>query len=94
MLKISVTESVGLAVILFLEGQITGKWVELLRLVSETYIRKGTELTLDLSKVSFSDRDGVALLQNLAARRATIQNASPFLTQQIGTEPRDPESLP
>ena len=84
-LKISITESAGEAVMLQLEGQISGKWVDLLQLTAEDYLYRGAQLTLDLGKVHFSDRDGFALLKNLADRQVAILNPSPFIAQQIGS---------
>ena len=61
----------------------SGKWVEWLYLTCETYLQNGASLTLDLSKVSFSDRGGITLLKNLATRKVTIANAVPFIAEQI-----------
>ena len=83
-LKISIMESAGEVVTLELEGQISGRWVDLLQLTTEDYLYRGAQLTLDLGKVCFSDRDGIALLKNLADRQVAIHKASPFIAQQIG----------
>ena len=83
MLKISIVESAGEAVTLQLEGQISGKWVDLLQLTSEDYLHREAKLSLDLSKVRFVDRNGIALLTRLVRHQVAILNASPFITQQI-----------
>jgi anti-anti-sigma regulatory factor len=84
-LKILITESAGELALLQLDGQVSGRWVELLRLTCESYLQKGARLTLDLGNVSFSDRCGIALLKNLAHRRVAILNALPFIAEQIRT---------
>jgi len=83
-LKISILES-GEAVTLQLEGQLSGKWVDLLLLTSEEYLHRNAKLTLDLTKVQFADRDGITLLKRLVGRQVAILNASPLITQQIGS---------
>lgn len=82
-LKISIMESAGEAVTLQLEGQISGKWVDLLHLTTEDYLNREVKLALDLSKVHFVDRDGIALLKRLVRHQVAILNASPFIAQQI-----------
>jgi anti-anti-sigma regulatory factor len=84
-LKILITESAGELALLQLDGQVSGRWVELLQLTCESYLQKGASLTLDLGNVSFSDRCGIALLKNLAHRRVAILNALPFIAEQIRT---------
>lgn len=82
MLRISIASTDGQTT-LQLEGQVSGKWVELLYLTCETYLQNGASLTLDLGMVSFSDRGGIALLKNLATRKVAIVNALPFIAEQI-----------
>ena len=83
MLRISVIEAVGEPVRLRLDGQVTGRWVELLRRTCEAQLKKGARVTLDMENVSFADRDGIALLRSLTDRRVEILNALPFIAQQI-----------
>jgi len=82
-LKISIMESAGEAVTLQLEGQISGKWVDLLQLTTEEYLYREVRLTLDLSRVRFADRDGIVLLKQLVGGQVAILNASPFIARQI-----------
>ncbi|HJZ64990.1 MAG TPA: STAS domain-containing protein [Candidatus Acidoferrum sp.] len=86
-LKISIVESTGEAVMLQLEGQISGKWVDLLQLTTEEYLYREARLFLDLSKVRFVDRGGIALLQKLVGHQVAVLNASPFIAQQIAAAP-------
>jgi anti-anti-sigma factor len=70
-----------------LEGQITGPWVEELRRVcAKTLGNNGlsTEhLVIDLAGVSFLDASGIALVQELAARRVLFTNCSSFVAEQL-----------
>jgi anti-anti-sigma factor len=70
-----------------LEGQITGPWVEELRRVcTKTLGNNGlsTEhLVIDLAGVSFLDAAGIALVQELAARRVLFTNCSSFVAEQL-----------
>ena len=82
-LKISITEAAGEPVTLQLDGQVSGRWVELLHKTSEVQLKKGAQVTIDLRNVSFADRDGIALLRDLANRRVQILHALPFIADQI-----------
>jgi ABC-type transporter Mla MlaB component len=83
MLKIVVGERVGERITLQLEGQVVGPWVEELRRTCEPLLVSGHALTLDLSAVSFVDREGVALCRGLNRRRAVLENCSPFVREQL-----------
>ena len=82
-LKISNTEEAGQKISLQLDGQVSGKWVELLQRTCEVQLGKGVRVTIDLKNVSYADRDGIALLIGLAKRRVEILNAPPFIAEQI-----------
>jgi anti-anti-sigma regulatory factor len=73
--------------LLRLEGQVTGRWVEELRRVcNETIGHNGNgahPLVLDLTDVLFIDADGVALFRELTARRVSLTNSSLFVTEQL-----------
>ena len=89
MLKISrrPAENESGATYLRLEGQVTGPWVEELRRVcTETLGSNGhskDHLVIDLGGVSFLDVDGIALFQELAARRVLFTNGSSFVVEQL-----------
>ena len=87
MLKISITEAAGETVSLQLDGQVSGRWVELLQRTCELQLEKCAHVTIDLKNVSFADRDGLALLRSLKDRRVEILNALPFMAQQIWKAP-------
>ena len=74
-------------VLLRLEGQVTGQWVEELRRVCDEALcdngRPAHPLVLDLADVHFIDADGLALFRELAARHVTLTNGSLFVTEQL-----------
>ena len=64
-------------------GRLTGPWVsELSRTIADD--APGV-IVLDLSDVSFADRDGLAFLLSLAAESRVALRCSPFLTEQLST---------
>jgi hypothetical protein len=71
---------------LHVEGHLVGPWVEQLQLSCEQVIGGSKRLTLDLTAVSFADRDGIVLLRELKARDVALINCSPFLAHQIKGE--------
>jgi anti-anti-sigma regulatory factor len=73
---------------LHVEGHLVGPWVEQLQLSCEQVIGGGKRLTLDLTAVSFADRDGIVLLRELKARDVAITNCSPFIAHQLKDEGR------
>ena len=74
-------------VLLRLEGQVTGLWVDELRRTCDEAIgvngRGGNPLVLDLADVSFIDAHGVALFRELSARGADLLNGSLFVMEQL-----------
>jgi ABC-type transporter Mla MlaB component len=66
-----------------LDGRIIGQWIAVLRNSCEQVFQTDDRVILDLSGVSFADRDGVELLQQLEQRRASLVNCSPFLREQM-----------
>jgi anti-anti-sigma regulatory factor len=82
-LKIVLVESRN-GVTLRLEGRVIGPWVEELRRSCDDVLITGARLTLDLSDVSFVDRDGVELFRNLRSRRhVRLSNRSRFVAEQL-----------
>lgn len=74
-------------VLLRLEGQVTGPWVEELRRACNEAIGDNGygahPLRLDLTDVFFIDGDGVALFRELTARRVSLTNCSLFVAEQL-----------
>jgi anti-anti-sigma regulatory factor len=83
MLKISGGASPSGKVTLRLEGQVSGPWVDELRRSCEQALATGNRLILDLTDVSFIDRDGVALCSRLQRHQVTFLHCSPFVTEQL-----------
>ena len=83
MLKISVIEAAAGPMTLRLDGQITGRWVELMQGMCEVQLKKGLRVSLDLRNISFVDRDGITVLRSLANRQVKFLNALPFIAEQI-----------
>jgi len=69
--------------LLRLEGQVIAGWVEELRNLSEVALRQGKRLVVDLSGVSFLDRDGTVLLASLKSRKVALVNAQPFVAELL-----------
>lgn len=78
MLKISAIALSEQQVILRLDGQVTGAWVELLRNCAETVLGMGVQLTVDLTHVSFVGRGGLVLIKRLTSRGVQLKNISPL----------------
>jgi hypothetical protein len=83
MLKISAIASSEQQVTLRLDGQVAGSWVELLRNCSETALGMGVQLAIDLTHVSFVDREGHVLIKRLTSRGVQLRNTPPFVAEQL-----------
>jgi anti-anti-sigma regulatory factor len=66
-----------------LEGRLGGVWVDELRRSCDRVLSEGKRLTLDLSGVSFVDRDGVGLLRSLKCANVELRNCSPFIALRL-----------
>lgn len=83
MLKIADTERGPQALTLQLEGQVIGPWVDELRRSCEAVLARGAWLTLDLTGVSFVDRNGIELLLGLRRQQVALRNCSGFVKEQL-----------
>jgi len=83
MLRISETEIGHGGVALKLEGRVVGPWVGELKKASERVLDAYRTLKLDLTDVSYVDRDGVKLLLTLQHNRVIIEGCSPFVTEEL-----------
>ena len=86
MLRISQIASPDATVTLRLEGQVRGPWVEALRSVCDQVLATECALSLDLTDVSFLDRQGLALCRHLRARQVVLLHYSPFVAEQLKGE--------
>ena len=82
-LRISKSEIPGEQVTLRLEGQVIGPWVEELRLTCDRILKQGGRLALDLTNVSFFDREGLMLCRRLAESQVSLENPSVFVAEQL-----------
>jgi len=70
-------------VVLRLEGNLSGQWVDELRRVTEPLGEPADRLVLDLAEVTFIGADGLALIRELSLRHVILRNGSLFVTQQL-----------
>jgi hypothetical protein len=68
--------------VLRLEGQIIGPWVEELQRTCH-WLRAGRAIALDLADVSFVERRGIELLRELRGRGVPLLNCTPFVAEQL-----------
>ena len=83
MLRISPMDSLEGTVTLRLEGRAIGPWVTELRRACEQVLASGCKLTLDLSDVSFFDRNAVEFAHSLRKHDVALLNCSPFIAEQL-----------
>jgi ABC-type transporter Mla MlaB component len=88
MLKIETVRNGSGTVTLILEGQLIGLWVDELRLACARARRARARVAVDLGGVAFVDRDGVALLRELADHGTRMSSCSPFVAEQLKTQER------
>ncbi len=60
-----------------------GAWVAEIQAQCEAKLRSGSSLCLDLSDVTYIDREGSALMSNLRSRGVTLVGCSPFLKEEL-----------
>jgi anti-anti-sigma regulatory factor len=84
MLRITAITNVSPAVFK-LECRIVGNMVEELRRVCQESLAdpSHTGLVLDLTDVSFLDRDGIALIRHLRGRNVVLTKSSPFVAELL-----------
>ena len=83
MLKIVCGQTGKNSITLKLEGNVIGPWVQEVKRESENVLARGAALTLDLSDVSYVDREGLELLRALKDRQAMLRNTSVFVAEQL-----------
>ncbi len=83
MLKISRLEAESQNGSWKLEGKLVGPWVAELRQVTDTALAESARLTLDVSDVSFVDREGEDLLRELITRNVRLEHPSGFLRELL-----------
>ena len=81
MLRIFRATEIDGTVVLRLEGQVRGPWVEALCRVCDQVLATECALSLDCTEVSCLDRQGVALCRRLRARQVVLLHDSPFVAE-------------
>ena len=72
--------------ILKVEGRIAGAWAQELSQTTGSELAECDALALDLSGVTFVDREGADVLQALRARGVAFVNATAFVASLLGGE--------
>ena len=83
MLRIELHDREDGTTTLELAGRVVGPWVRELSRSCEQILAVGGTLSVDLSQVSFVDRNGLEVLQRLRARDVMLVNCSPFVAEQL-----------
>jgi hypothetical protein len=71
-----------------LEGKLLKPWVDEVRCHFRA-ADAGSSYGLDLSGLSFADRPGVDLLQQLLRQGVRLHSCSPFVAELLQREPKD-----
>ena len=79
MLRIEVTSESPAAVVLKLEGWVSGDGVGLLEAEGRRWLEQGRELVLDLDGVQFIDPQGLDLLEGWSGARLELRGGSLFV---------------
>lgn len=82
MLRISVSEQDPSCRVIKLEGKLLQAWVDEVRRVC-VEAEEGSLPSLDLSGLSFVDRHGAEMLQQLLRRGVRIRACSPFVAELL-----------
>jgi anti-anti-sigma regulatory factor len=83
MLRITASASPPHTVTLRLEGQVIGRWVAELQKSCDEVTANGDRVVLDLVGVSFIDKDGLSLLNDLADHDISLVNSSRFVAELL-----------
>jgi ABC-type transporter Mla MlaB component len=68
---------------LHLDGSLVSEWIGILRSSCDQVFREDGRLILNLAGLSFSDHEGIKLLQHLQQQQVAFINCSPFLREQL-----------
>jgi ABC-type transporter Mla MlaB component len=83
MLRITEGRATDGTTMLYLEGQVAGEWLAELRKCCEMVLLTRRRLIVDLTDVSFVDREAVSLFQELRVRGVAITNCTFFVAEQL-----------
>jgi anti-anti-sigma regulatory factor len=85
MLRIT-NRTVGRKALLVLEGRLVGEWVQVFSEECTAQLKKGRSLSLDLSGLTFVDRDGIGLLRRLQRLNVPFIQCPTFITALCRTK--------
>jgi anti-anti-sigma regulatory factor len=88
MLKITVSGQNSSSQIIKLEGKLLHDWIDEVRRLCPG-VDEGSFLSLDLSGLTFVDREGAELLLQLLQQGVRIESCSPFVAELLGVD-REP----
>lgn len=83
MLRLTRTNKPPHEVILLLEGQIVAQWVRLLEEECRELLSADQRVLLDLSGVSYLDRQAARLLRELSERSVRLINCPPLVDELV-----------
>ena len=83
MLKITEGWTEDGTAVLYLEGQVVGPWLAEIRRCCELVLATNRRLVLDLTNVSFVEREAITLLREMSGRDVAFTNCSPFVAEQL-----------
>ena len=83
MLRLTRTSKPPHEVILLLEGQIVAQWVQLLEDECRELLSADRQILLDLSGVTYLDRQAARLLRELSDRSVRLINCPPLVDELV-----------
>ena len=83
MLRVTRVDSKEGEVLLKLEGQIVGEWVDLVAKECAASRRSRERVVLDLAGVSYADPSGLSMLRSLDPRSVRLVRLTPVLREQL-----------
>ena len=85
MLRITLVSQAPEEVVLKVEGEVTGKEVQVLEQVGAQWYQETERLVLDLNGVFFIDEAGIAVLRQWLGERLVLRGGSLFIQQLLRT---------
>ena len=83
MVRLTVISQTNEEAVLKVEGWVSGADVALLEEEGTRLLQEAECLILDLKRVRFMDRGGIALLQRWSGERLVLRGASPFMRTRL-----------
>jgi ABC-type transporter Mla MlaB component len=83
MLKITTLTESPMKTVLRMEGRLVGAWVIEARTMLQALLTEQRSIAVDLTDLTFADRNGVALLNELRHQQVALLNCAPFINEQF-----------